>query len=470
MRKVMGIFLACIFIFGLMLSGCGENSEEKSALEGSGEIEKVIISVESKGSPADSTRGTNIVEAAKELNKLLEEKNDNRRVEVIHNHDSAGGDDDFNKKFFLAWQSGKGADILVTGHNNVALYAEGGYVLQLDDLITNSEFKKYLDEIYPSLWDAAKYNGKTYAIPQDAETRPIYFRKDVLRKMGWTEEQINELPEKIENGEFTLQDMVALAKEAKDKGLVKWGIYHRPTNGAFFTMMVKDFGGKVYDDKEGKIVLDKKAVIETLKFFKDIAQDSRVTPSGMTAAEWRGIHKDWVEGRVLFWFGGTWHWAEYQKVPYHSELGKLSEEYMFDNMGYALTPAAKKGGEPITLTQPYVYMINSKTKHPDLAFALVAIASKPEYNAVHAVESGHLAISPATAKQPKYEENRFFASVSYMLDYTTTQPNTPLWNKYTGVLYKAVQAVELGRQTPEEAVNWMEEQLKNDLGDKLIVM
>lgn len=474
-RRFLSVFLILLLAVGLLLTGCSKKAEEEAAKEEpakeeAGKIETVVITVDTKGSPADTTRGTNIIEAAKELNKILEQKGDNRRVEVRHNHASGGGDDDFNKKFFLAWQSGAGADIISTGHNNVALYAEGGYALQLDDLIAKSEFKSDLDKIYPGLWEAAKFNGKIYAIPQDAETRPLYFRKDVLRKMGWSEEQINALPDKIKNGEFTLQDMIALGKEAKSKGFVKWGAYHRPSNGAFFPMIVKDFGGKVYNDKTGKIVLDKKAVTETLKFFKDLTQDSKITPEGMTSTEWRSLHKAWVEGDVLFWFGGTWHWAEYQKVPYHSELGKLTEEYMFENMGYALTPAAKKGGKPITLTQPYVYMINSKTKHPDLAFALVAIASKPEYNATHAVESGHLVISPAAAEQPKYKAHKFFTSVSYMLDYTTTQPNTPLWSKYTGALYKAVQAVELGKQSPEKAVEWMEEQLKNDIGDKLEIL
>ncbi|MDK2840356.1 MAG: inositol-phosphate transport system substrate-binding protein [Thermosipho sp. (in: thermotogales)] len=482
MRKEMKTFLnfAVTFMLGvsLLMTGCAKKETKVEQLKGNEvtkkeqptKIETITITVDSKGSPADSTRGTNIVEAAKELNKILEERKDNRRVEVVHNHVSTGGDDDFNKKFFLACQSGTGADIISNGHNNVALYVKGEYVLQLDELIAKSQFKNDLDKIYPNLWDAAKFNGKTYAIPQDAEIRPLYFRKDVLKKMGWSDEQINVLPEKIKNGEFTLQDMIALGKEAKDKGFVKWGAYHRPSNGPFFTMIVKNFGGKVFNAENGKIVLDKKPVTEALKFFKDLTQDSKITPEGMTATEWRALHKAWVEGEVLFWFGGTWHWAEYQKVAYHSQLGNLSEKYMFDNMGYALTPAATKGGKPITLTQPYVYMINRKTKHPDLAFDLVAIASKPEYNVTHAIESGHLVISSVAAEQPKYKENKFFNSVTYMLDYTITQPNTPLWAQYTGTLYKAVQAVELGKYSPKEAVEWMVGQLKNDVGDMLEVI
>ena len=193
MRKILCLILSLTVLVGLLLTGCakkgpaepGAKEEVKGKAESQKEeqvkIEMVTITVDSKGSPADSTRGTNIVEAAKELNKLLEEQKDKRRVEVKHNHMSAGGDDDFNKKFFLACQSGGGSDILSTGHNNVALYAEGQYALQLDGSIAESKFKSDLDKIYPGLWEAAKYNGNTYAVPQDAETRPLYFRKDVLR-------------------------------------------------------------------------------------------------------------------------------------------------------------------------------------------------------------------------------------------------------------------------------------------------
>ncbi|GAW92369.1 sugar ABC transporter substrate-binding protein [Calderihabitans maritimus] len=470
MTRLKFLGVAILLVAGVFLSGCGQQQAGQSVKSEPQKTETVVIKVDSKGSPADSTRGTNIADAAKELNQLLEAKGDNRRVKVEVNHVSAGSDEEYNKKFILAWQSGGGADIRAISHADVAMMAKGGYILPLDDLLSNSEYADFVKDIYPTLWEAAKYAGKTWAVPQDTESRPVYFRKDALRKMGWSEDQINQLPEKIKRGEFTLADMTALAKEAVEKGVVKYGIFHRPSNGPYFVMQVYNFGGKIYNPVTDKLVLDKKAVLKTLQYHYDLTQNAKVTPEGMTSMEWRMLHKSFVEGDVLFWYGGTWHWGEYQKVPYHEELGELTEEYMFENIGYALVPAAEKGGRPITLSQPWVYTINSNTKYPDLAFALIAIASKPEYNAKHAIESGHLAISPSVAESPTYQSSEFLADVQYQLEYTTTQPTHPEYGKFKSGLYKAIQAVELGKQKPEEALNWLEDQLKNDLGDALEVI
>ncbi len=480
MKKKLFLGLLLIMIIGVTFVGCSSENDSKQEETTSEDvasedvasedvvIEEVIIKVDSKGSPADVTRSSNIADAAVELNKLLEERNDPRRVTVEMNHDSASNDEDFNKKFFLSWRSGSAADIVSTGHSSLSMYAESEYILNLDDYINNSEYKEVFDGIYDGLWDATKYGDGIFALPQDAEVRPLFFRKDALRNLGWSEDEIDALPGRIESGEFTLFDMIDLGEEAMNAGVVDWGVYHRPSNGAFFSLIVLDFDGELYNESTKKIIFDKEAIKKTLNFFKVASRDQGVIPEGMTGAEWRSIHKAWVEGDVLFWFGGTWHWAEYQNVPYHEELGELDEEFMFENMGFALTPAGVKNGNPITLTQPYVYMINSKTENPDLAFELITIASKAEYNAKHAVESGHLVISDEAANVKEYKENEFMNQVAHMMNYTTTQPNTPDWNKYKDALYKGVQAVELGKLSVDEALEFIEEQLVNDIGKENI--
>jgi len=461
-KKTIKTSVVILLSLGLILSGCGNSTDQNTESTAASNTESVVFEVESYGSPADATRVTNLEEAAQELNKILEEKGDNRRVQVKANHVSSGYDE-YNQKFMLAHKTGAGADIRTISHSDLAMMAEGGYILELQQYIEDSEWGKYVEDIYPNLWNASKWKSKIYGVPQDTEARTVFFRKDILRKLGWSEEDISALPEKIENGEFTLDDMTILAKEAVNKGFAKAGIYHRPNNGAFFAAMIYNFGGKLFNEETNKLVFDRQAIKDTLDYFYKLAQVDKVLPTGMTSMEWRQIHQNWVEGNVLFWNGGTWHWAEYQEVEYHGELGKLTEDYMFENMGYALIPAASKGNKPVTLSQPYVYVINSNTKHPDLAFALVAISSQPKYNAKHAVGSGHLVVRPTAAEEPIYKENTFLSDVQYMLDYTKLQPNHHEFGKFTSAFFKAVQSVEIGEYNPEEAVSWLEEQVKNDI-------
>ena len=67
-----------------------------------------------------------------------------------------------------------------------------GHVVELDPLLKKYEAK--FSDIIPTLWDSVKLTGKTYAIPQDTEARPVYYRKDLLAKMGWAKDKIDGLP------------------------------------------------------------------------------------------------------------------------------------------------------------------------------------------------------------------------------------------------------------------------------------
>ncbi|MCD6320869.1 extracellular solute-binding protein [Candidatus Bipolaricaulota bacterium] len=429
--------------------------------------EYITLTAWGSGSPVDATRCNNLIAAASYLeSELKAEGAPVAKVEPTCQYTHVEDWGAYTQRFILAFKAGEAPDIFACGHENIGWLAEGGYIVPLDEYVEKYWDEYNLGNIFGSLWEAVKYKGHIYGFPQDTEARPVYFRKDILRKLGWSEDEINALPEKVKKGEFTLDDMIALAKEAVDKGLVEYGIYHRPSPGGYFAMIYLDYGGTLQDPETGKLVLDKAAMLKTLQFHYKLVQEG-VTPAAMTQTSWRSIHKAFVEGKILFWFGGTWHWAEWQRVAYHSELGALPESYEWENMGFMLVPAAEKGGKPITLSHPFVYVITSAAKDPELAFRLVALTSKPELVAKHALGSAHLSILKENA--PEYSAWKFGSAVTYMLDYTTSIPNHPKWSVYKTALYQAIQAVETGAMTPDKALEWITDKLTRELGDELIV-
>src|SRR5690606_19674016 len=99
------VLFALLAIFSL--TGCKKNDDN------------IVIEVESYGSPADATRVSNLQQAAEELNKILEEKGDPRRIEIKANHYSSGYDE-YNQRFILAHKSNKAADIRTISHADIA--------------------------------------------------------------------------------------------------------------------------------------------------------------------------------------------------------------------------------------------------------------------------------------------------------------------------------------------------------------
>ena len=372
------------------------------------------------------------------------------------------------EKVIAAYKAGELVDILGCGHEWIGPYAEAGYIIPLDDYIKKYEilFKDWFP--YPWAWESMKWKGKIYGILQDTECRPFYFRKDVLRKLGWTEEEIEALPEKIRRGEWTIEDAIAVAKEAMARGLVKYGFYHRPTPGAQpMFVFYKQFGGVIGDPATGKLVADKSAWLETLKLFYKMAYEEKTMPA-MAGISWRTVHTDFVNGRVLFWFGGSWHWAEYQRVPYHEELGKVPEEWEWENLGFALVPAPRPGLKPATNTHPWAFMISSQSKYPELAFLIATIATLPTFDVRHCIYGGKLPARSTTYTVPEFKENKFLSSIVYMHEYTDVLFNNPKMPVYVKLVFEAVTAVEKGTP-PDKALSDLISALKAEIGDEIII-
>ncbi len=405
----------------------------------------------------------NLEMAAERINEMLALAGSDIRIQLQGDFWTQSWDD-YKKRILLAFQGGEAPDIILTGHEDIAAYAAAGYIIPLDQYV-----QKYWDwgynDFIETLWNSVKWNGKIWAIPQDTEARPFYYRKDLLRQLGWSDDQIDSLPQKVLNGEFTLQDVLTVAKEAVDKGVIQegYGVWHRPRRGADYYQIYLAFGGKLWDPQTGKLFLDKTAMLKMLQWLYNATQVYKVMRTDLPGLEWRIIHESFVGGKLLFWFGGTWHKGEWTTTY------GMSEDDFWNNVGYSLVPAGEPGKQPVTLSHPLVYMISANSKYPEIAFLIITLASDPYLNALHAVKSSHLAIRYSEINHPEYQKDKFLSEVAYMLQYTTFLPNHVDWGKYDEAVWQAIGAVEAGDMSPEDALQFLVDRLQSELGDEIII-
>ncbi|MBQ4796930.1 extracellular solute-binding protein, partial [Pectobacterium versatile] len=93
----------------------------------------------------------------------------------------------------------QGPDIVLLPHEWIGEFARNGYAMPMDGQITANPWV-YADML-PVLWEAMKYQGKVYGVPQDAEIRMFFYNKDMLRKIGKDEAFIDSLPARVDSGE-----------------------------------------------------------------------------------------------------------------------------------------------------------------------------------------------------------------------------------------------------------------------------
>lgn len=415
------------------------------------------ISAWAAASDVEEYRAKNIETAAKELGYASEAIAD------------SSGWGDYKKKFLLAADSGQAPDIVLSGHEDIAPWAQSGYIVPLDDMIAANP--DTYNNIFPSLWQSVTWNGKRWGIPQDTEARPMFYNKKKLAELGWSQQEIDSLPDRIKTGEFTLDDMITTAQQAIDKGVVKPenGYWHRPSKGNDFYQYYLAYNGQLANESGDTLVFDKQAAEKWFDFQHRVVETG-ITPKNIIGTDWKIWHETVTSGDVLFWNGGIWQFADWAKNYVQDKGG---EDYLYGFVGWALQPSGITGQPGVTLSHPLVYMVTaskaSGEEQQQEAFKTITAATTPELNDLHALSSTHLAVLKTQLDQPDYAANKLLQGTAYMLDYTHFLPNNPNFGAYDEIVFRAMSAAESGEMSPQDAVARAADELQTELGDKVII-
>lgn len=439
-----------------LLSACGTGASQGS---GPAQGSEVTLKVWAEAAPTEHWRADGPAKAAANVT--------NYKIKVEPTNDSAAWED-YKRKFTLAADSGQAPNIVVSGHEDVAVWSKAGYIVPLDNC--RSSHKEFSDVI-DSLWKSASYDGKTWGIPQDTEARPMFFHKKKLAELGWSQQDVDSLPQRIKDGQFTLDDMINTGRQAIDKKVIEpgYGYWHRSKKGADFLQYYVAYGGRLYDEGQKKLVVSRDPLVKWYGFQRKVV-DEGLTPKNYIGTDFKVWHDTVSHGKALFWNGGTWNWADWAK-NYVKDLG--GQDYLFSFAGYALQPNGQKGKQGLTLSHPLVYMVTSQqasgASNQDPSCALLAKTTTPEINTLHAVDSAHLGILKSQATYPPYTQDRFLTDTLYMLDYNFYQPNDPMYGPYFDALWNSMVKAENGEKSPEQAADEAISLIKNQAGqDKVI--
>ena len=429
--------------------------------------ELVTLVARCKATPqTEEGRCNNLLRGVVDANETLAADGDSRRVELKIIQDNADWGD-YKTEFELASSAGEAPDIMLSGHEDIGTWSSSGIIQDITDLIPNyPEFEDIID----ALWPSTELDGQRWGIPQDSEARPMYYREDLLAELGWSADDIASLPERVASGEYTFEDMLDTAAEAVEAGVVDSGNgwWHRPLNGPDFLYHYYGAGGgPLLEDGSDQIIFDKAAALKVYEVLEDATQNRDILSDTRLDGDWTNWNTGVATGDVLFWFGGSWQWADWAK-NYIADRG--GEEYLLENVGFSAIPALAAGtGEPITLTHPLLYMVSSDTEHADLAMLLISKATTVELNTEYALASGHLAILNAQLTYEPYTSSAFTDEVTALVDVTTFLPNSPFFSAWSEAYYLGIQAVESGDRDAAGALEVVLDQLNNELGDNVLV-
>ena len=312
--------LALLIALALVVSACGttaapvqvDTAAADEAAPAADEIMTVNLVARCKASPPyENGRCDNLTAAVDAVNAELEASDDNRRITLETIQDDTGWGD-YKTEFELASDAGEAPDIIVSGHEHIGglgyrrlpgRHLRAGKQRRIRRIRGCHRLSLGIDHA----------QRQDLGHPQDAEARPLYFSKSLLSELGWSAEEIEALPGRIESCDYTWQDMFDTAEQAVAAGVVAEGEgwWHRPSNGPDFLYYYFAAGGEIESDMDA-LVFDTAAAQTVYELLHNAAHERKIITPNKLDGDW-DYHKEYTSSftNVMFVFEGTWRWASW---------------------------------------------------------------------------------------------------------------------------------------------------------------
>lgn len=252
----------------------------------------------------------------------------------------------YRDKLLVAVRGGTGPDIMSLDEIWTPEFAAAGVIEPLDELIAASTAVKP-EIFFQGAWDTNLYQGKIWGVPLNFDVwMQMYYNADMFTAAGLDPAA----PPKTWDEWLTVAQTLTKAPDQFGIGIIG----HK---GEDMTVMLNSLmysnGGKVIDE-EGKAAINSPENVETLTFFKNLAQ---YAPEGVANAGESECVAAFVAGQVAMILDGSW------------QQDTMNAQAKFD--WRIAVPPAPAGKSYVGALGGWNYAINKGSKNKDAAFKLI---------------------------------------------------------------------------------------------------
>lgn len=363
---------------------------------------------------------------------------------------------EFVTKLTLDFSAGNAPDVTSDGLASVADWAPSGYLLDLTPYLEQWPDWKHF---YPKLREeAAQADGKIYSVPREATIQQLYYRKDVLDKLGISTDQPTSWQELLDR---SVEATKAIGKPALIfPAGAAWG------GGTFlegFIHLMLGTDDQLYDRKDGKWIVRSPGLTRVLQYYEEMTKAGVLPVQALLNPEpWVPTkYQAFVKGEAAITTCGTWCWI--------FDWGEAAEPArqipdIFNKVATWEFPTMDGPETFVSGATGWVWMISAKTEHPDEAFELVKWLASGEAMAKNAVKIGAASPRDDLADVAPYSEKPFLADAERKLKGARLFQSPEGTDKMIQVVGAATEEIITGRMTGEEAADMLAKQATQLLG------
>ena len=282
------------------------------------------------------------------------------------------GSDDIDVMMYRPLQEGK-------------LFAKNGYLAELDDKVKADKEWDWSD-FQKGPVDSTTYEGKVVGVPLITEQEVLYYRKDLLKKAGYT------------NPPKTLDELKSMAAKIKSQNPGVAGFVARTGKSPAvtqFSSFLYSFGGD-FVDSNGKSAVNSPEAKQAYAFYGGLIKD--LGPANVST------DMGWPEAMAIFTQGKAAFYTEANSL--YKNATDPAKSKVAETVGFAPFPAGPAGAKAYNVPS-WALGINESSGNQDNAWKFIKWATSKEQtlaNQKAGVPGGRTSVASdpdATSTYPK---------------------------------------------------------------------
>ncbi|RCK51669.1 ABC transporter substrate-binding protein [Thalassospira profundimaris] len=334
-------------------------------------------------------------------------------------------------------------------HDKIVLsQSANGYDVVLYDVIWPAEFAQYnlledvtnrIDEktreaVLKGAWTTVEYDGKYYGMPWIADTKFLFYNKDMLKKAGF------------DTPPTTWEELAAQAKAIKDKGIVDyplvWSWSQSEAAICDYTTILSAMGGK-FLDADGKPAFNEGGGLKALQYMVGTLDDGITNPNSREYAE-EDVRRVFSSGQAAF----ALNWGYMYNLA-----NDPAESQVAGHVGIVPAPGEAGISQASAVNGSMGLGIPSKSTHKEEAWKYIKFLTSEKVQNKYARLS--LPIWKASYSDPDVIKGQepFVNAAKTSLAVMAPRPTMAAYQEASAVLQEALQNAMLGTSTPADALD-----------------
>lgn len=439
-QRSLAIFAAALVAAGT-LAACGDASDESD--EAKGPVTLTLLEYQ-------EPRADAVEKMLPDFEAAMTKQGRDIKVKLIRD---ILPDDQFKTKITQQYNAGEAPDVTDYGASFVPGFAGAGYLLDLTPYLKKwSEWESFYPEVRDQI---VQPDGKIYALPHEANTQNLFYRKDVLDKLGVSTTQPTTWPELITR-------LKQITAETGKPAMVlpagsTWG---GGTFGEGFLNVMLGTGSTLYNTDSEKWVVESPGLTETFNLYDELTNNDLLPVEALLNPEpWQPTkYQAFPAGELPVAAQGTWGWRYDWGPEGAAPIPGLLEKV-------ATWDYPSSDGEPYAVSSvAFSYEVSAKTEHPDEAVELAKWLSSGQAIAEQLVAVGAAAPRTGIDDIAPYSSQPTLIETGKQLATSRSFPPRPGQDQIAQAVAEATEGILTGKMDGAAAAKAFAESAKELLG------